>query len=70
MPFHASWLNRIEVQVMELRYFTLGGTDFARHREQGQMIHRYITWRNNHATHLHLRQVAAQASIIKKTKVA
>jgi hypothetical protein len=48
-PANASWLNRIEPQLTALRYFALDGTDHATHQEQGSMIRRYITWRNNHA---------------------
>ncbi|MCX4418484.1 hypothetical protein O1M63_45260 [Streptomyces mirabilis] len=39
-PTNSSWLNRIEAQFTALRYFTLDGTDYASHKEQGSMIRR------------------------------
>ncbi|GAA2974375.1 hypothetical protein GCM10010446_68330 [Streptomyces enissocaesilis] len=41
-PTNSSWLNRIEAQFTALRYFALGGTDHASHKDQGSMIRRYI----------------------------
>ncbi len=70
VPFYSSWLNRIEAQFTALRYFTLNGTDFGSHREQGRMIRRYIAWRNAHATDPKLRKVVARASLIKQAMVA
>ena len=69
-PFYGSWLNRIEPQFTALRYFTLDGTEHATHREQAQMIRRYIAWRNRHATDPKLRKVIKRASTIKLAKVA
>ncbi|MDF3302933.1 hypothetical protein P3H78_30860 [Streptomyces sp. K1PA1] len=57
-----SWLNRIEAQFTALRYFTLGGTDHASHKEQGSMIRRYIIWRNRHADDQRLRAVVDRAN--------
>ena len=34
VPFHGSWLNRIEAQFTVLRYFALDGTDHDSHRSQ------------------------------------
>jgi hypothetical protein len=56
-PANASWLNRIEPEFTALRYFALDGTDHATHQEQGSMIRRYITWRNNHAYDERLRSL-------------
>jgi transposase len=47
-PANSSWLNRIEAQFTALRYFALDGTNYATHKEQADMIRRYIIWRNNH----------------------
>jgi hypothetical protein len=63
MPANASWLNRIEAQFAALRYFALDGTDHATHQEQGSMIRRYITWRNNHAYDERLRRIIDRANI-------
>jgi hypothetical protein len=49
VPFHASWLNRIEAQFTGLRYFALDGTDHPSHKAHGRMIRRYIAWRNRNA---------------------
>ena len=62
-PTNCSWLNRIEAQFTDLRYFALDGTDHASHEEQGSMIRRYIIWRNNHAYDERLRQVVARANV-------
>jgi hypothetical protein len=43
IPFYASWLNRIETQFIDLRYFALDGTDHPDHATQGRMIRRYIS---------------------------
>ena len=56
-PTNSSWLNRIEAQFTALRYFTLDGTDHTTHKEQGSMIRRYISWRNRHTDHQHLRGI-------------
>jgi len=58
-PSGFSWLNRIEA----LRYFTLDGTDYASHKEQASMIHRYIIWRNNHAYDERLRRIVDRANV-------
>ena len=70
VPFYGSWLNRIEAQFTALRYFALDGTDHDSHREQANMIRRYIAWRNRHATDPKLRKVLKRASTIKRAKVA
>jgi transposase len=62
-PANASWLNRIEPQFTALRYFALDGTDHATHHEQGSMIRRYITWRNNHAYDERLRRIIDRANV-------
>ena len=46
-PSNASWRNRIPFH--RLRHFALDGTDHASHKEQANIISRYIIWRNNHA---------------------
>ena len=70
VPFHGSWLNRIEAQFTALRYFALDGTDHESHREQAGMIRRYIAWRNRHVTDPQLRKVIRRAETIKRAKVA
>jgi transposase len=49
LPTNASWLNWIESEFTALRYFALSGTDHRTHAWQGQMIDRYIRWRNARA---------------------
>ena len=62
VPFHGSWLNRIEAQFTALRYFALDGTDRNSYAEQASTIRRYIACRNRHAaTHPRLREVIANA---------
>jgi hypothetical protein len=46
---YASWLNWIEPEFAALRYFALNGTDHHTHAWQGEMIDRYIRWRNARA---------------------
>jgi hypothetical protein len=46
-----------------LRYFALDGTEHATHQEQGSMIRRYITWRNNHAYDQRLRRIIDRANV-------
>ncbi|MCU1605787.1 MAG: transposase [Modestobacter sp.] len=70
VPFHGSWLNRIEAQFTALRYFALDGTDHDSHRAQASMIRRYITWRDRHVTDPRLRKVVRRAATIKRAKVA
>jgi hypothetical protein len=53
----------IEAQFTALRYFALGGTDHASHKEQAGMIRRYVIWRNNHACDRRLRRVVARATL-------
>lgn len=48
-PTNASWLNWIESEFAALRHFTLNGSDYRSHREQGEAIARYVRWRNSHA---------------------
>ncbi|MFE0206587.1 IS630 family transposase [Streptomyces sp. NPDC058985] len=62
-PTNFSWLNRIEAQFTALRYFTLDGTDHQSHKEQGNMIRRYIIWRNKHAQDERLRSVVNRANV-------
>jgi|tagenome__1003787_1003787.scaffolds.fasta_scaffold20854853_4 hypothetical protein len=56
VPFHGSWLNRIEAQFTALRYFALDGTDHESHHERASMIRRYVAWRNRHVTDPELRK--------------
>lgn len=63
VPTNASWLNRIEPQFTALRYFALDGTDHRDHAEQGQMIRRYISWRNRNACDRELRRVVDGANV-------
>jgi transposase len=70
VPFYGSWLNRIEAQFTALRYFALDGTDHDSHREQANLIRRYIIWRNSHITDPRLRKVVKRAATIKRAKVA
>ena len=49
LPTYASWLNWIEPEFAALRYFALSGTDHHTHAWQGEMIDRYIRWRNSRA---------------------
>jgi DDE superfamily endonuclease len=49
LPTYASWLNWIEPEFAALRYFAMNGTDHRTHAWQGEMIDRYIRWRNAHA---------------------
>jgi transposase len=63
VPTNASWLNRIEPQFSGLRYFALDGTDHRSHAKQGQMIRRYISWRNRNACNPDLRRVVDRANV-------
>jgi transposase len=47
-PTDASWLNRIECQLTELKKFTLDNSDYRTHDEQQQAINSYLSWRNRH----------------------
>jgi transposase len=49
LPTYASWLNWIEPEFTSLRYFALSGTDHRTHAWQGEMIDRYMRWRNARA---------------------
>jgi hypothetical protein len=62
-PTNSSWLNRVETQFTAIRYFALDGTDHVGHEEQGSMIRRYITWRNNHAYDQRLRRIIDRANV-------
>ena len=62
-PTNSSWLNRIEAQFTALRYSALDGTDHASHKEQANMIRRYIIWRNNHAYDERLRRIVNRANV-------
>jgi hypothetical protein len=61
-PSNAWWMSRIECQFTALREFTLNGTDFATHREQGSMIRRYIAWRNRHTADPRLRRIVQRVN--------
>jgi len=63
VPTNASWLNRIEPQFTGLRYFALDGTDHRSHAKQGQMIRRYISWRNRNACNPDLRRIVDRANV-------
>ena len=45
-PTNASWLNRIECQLTELKKFTLDNSDYKTHDEQEHAIESYLSWRN------------------------
>jgi hypothetical protein len=45
----ASWLNWIEPEFAALRYFALNGADHRTHAQQGDVIARYLRWRNARA---------------------
>lgn len=47
-PTNASWLNRIECQLTELKTFTIDNSDYRTHDEQQQAIESYLSWRNRH----------------------
>jgi len=49
LPTYSSWLNWIEPEFTALRYFALNGTDHRTHAWQGEMIDRYMRWRNARA---------------------
>jgi transposase len=49
LPTYASWLNLIECQFTALRKFTLDGTDYASHEQQGAAIRAYLRWHNRNA---------------------
>ena len=44
-----SWLNWIEAEFADLRYFARGGTDHHSHTEQNAAIAAYVRWRNSRA---------------------
>jgi hypothetical protein len=46
-----------------LRYVTLDGTDHASHKEQANMIRRYMIRRNNHAYDERLRRIVERANV-------
>jgi len=49
LPTYSSWLNWIEPEFTALRYFALSGTDHRTHAWQGEMVDRYMRWRNARA---------------------
>ena len=49
LPTYSSWLNWIEPEFTALRYFALNGTDHRTHAWQGEMIDKYMRWRNARA---------------------
>jgi hypothetical protein len=63
VPFYASWLNRIEGQFTELRYFGPDGTDHANHEEEARMIRRYIAWRNRNAQNRALQELVKRPNV-------
>lgn len=46
IPTNASWLNRIESQLTELKEFALNNSDYRTHEEQQEAIETYLSWRN------------------------
>ena len=48
-PSNASWLNWIEAEFQELRYFTLNASDYPSHAAQEKAIAGYIRWKNKRA---------------------
>ena len=52
-----------EARFTALRYFALDGTDHRSHKEQGLMLRRYISWRNNHAYDEQLRKVVDRPNV-------
>ena len=50
-------------QFTALRYFALDGSDHLTHEEQGSMIRRYISWRNNHAYDQRLHLIIDRANV-------
>lgn len=60
---NAGWLNRIEAQFTGPRYFALGGTDHATHKEQGRAIRSYISCRNRNPHDRSLRKVVDRANV-------
>ncbi|MFF7947637.1 hypothetical protein [Streptomyces griseorubiginosus] len=58
-----SWLDRIAARFTALRCFALDSIDHASHKEQGNLIRRYITWRNKHVANKRLRAVLAGANV-------
>lgn len=55
---------------MPPRFWGNSSTDHSSHREQANMIRRYIAWRNRHVTDPRLRKVIKRAETIKRAKVA
>ena len=49
LPTYGSWLNWIEAEFADLRYFARGGTDHRTHAEQNTAIAAYVRWRNTRA---------------------
>jgi hypothetical protein len=52
-----------EARFTALRYLALDGIDHRSHKEQGLMIHRYISWRYNHAYDERLCKVVDRANV-------
>ena len=46
VPTNASWLNRIECQLTEMKKFALETSNFQSHEEQQQAIESFLLWRN------------------------
>lgn len=49
-PTGASWLNRIECQLTEMKKFALETSHFQSHEEQQQAIESFLLWRNRKRT--------------------
>jgi transposase len=49
LPTYSSWLNWIEPEFTALRHSALNGTDHRTHAWQGEMIDKYMRWRNARA---------------------
>ena len=62
-PHYASWLNRIEAQFTEPRFFCTDGTDHESHEAEGLLIRRDIAWRNRNARDESLRVLAKRANV-------
>ncbi len=62
LPTSCSWMNRIEAQFTALREFALNGPGHTTHREQNNMIRRYIAWRNRRTSEPRLRQIIGKAN--------
>jgi hypothetical protein len=62
-PPSSALVNRLEAQFKALRYLAVDGTDHASHQEPGQMIPRYILWRNRFAHDRNPREDVARGDV-------